>query len=117
MEIRAEAEVALKGPPHIISSNEQFPMHQDTETFDIECTAISIPKAKHVSWAFNGKLIDFDSDLGFSLREAYMPNGIKSTLTIEDNYLDYLGKYSCIVINAYGSDTLDILFREPSKFF
>lgn len=114
-EIRAEATVILKGPPKIISPNEQYPSNRDAENnFEIECTAISIPSANHVSWAYNGKLIDFDGDDGYSLRESYISNGIRSTLTIEENYIDYLGTYSCIVINSYGSDTLDILFREPS---
>lgn len=114
-EIRAEAQVSLKGPPRIISSNEQFAVTRDTNAIDIECVAISIPKANHVSWAFNGRLIELDNDVGYSLRESYVPYGIKSVLTIDENYLDYLGKYSCIVINGYGSDTLDILFKEPSR--
>lgn len=88
-----------------------------TNAFEIECVAISIPKAEHVSWAFNGKLIDFDADEGFTLRESYLPDGVKSTLTIEENHVDYFGKYSCIVINSYGSDTLEIFFTEPSEEF
>lgn len=138
-ELRAEATVSLKGPPKIISPNEQFPNTitvggllassplaadnprrsmsggGDSDAFEIECVAISIPKAEHVSWAFNGKLIDFDADEGFTLRESYRPDGVKSTLTIEENHVDYFGKYSCIVINSYGSDTLEIFFTEPSE--
>lgn len=132
----------MKGPPRIISPNEQFPSNSITlggllassstsagsgnprrptssinhDAFEIECVAISIPKAEHVSWAFNGKLIDFDADVGFTLRESYLSDGVKSTLTIAENHVDYFGKYSCIVINSYGSDTLEIFFTEPSKY-
>lgn len=145
-ELRSEATVSLKGPPKIISPNEQSPSSAsaatlggmlassstspgngntkrtasstsvvDNNAFEIECVAISIPKAEHVSWAFNGKLIDFDADEGFTLHESYLPDGVKSTLTIEENHVDYFGKYSCIVINSYGSDTLEIFFTEPRK--
>lgn len=111
-EISAEAMVILKGPPRILSPVEQYPV--DAETYEIECIAFSIPKAKHVSWAFNGVLIDLDKDLGFSLREEYLPEGIKSTLRIEENHSQHFGTYSCYVINKYGSDTLDIVFAEQS---
>lgn len=49
------------------------------------------------------------------MRESYIPNGVRSTLRIEENYRDFLGRYSCIVVNAYGSDSLEIVFRESSK--
>lgn len=116
-EIQAEAKIILKGPPKIISPNEQFPLDLPRDTYEIECSAISIPKAKHVSWAFNGRLIDFDREEGVSIRESYIVDGIRSVLTIEENHVDYMGKYSCIVINSYGSDTLEIVFTEPSKKF
>lgn len=112
-EISAEALVILKGPPKILSPAEQYPT--DEQTYEIECVAFSIPKAKHVSWAFNGILIDLDKDLGFSLREEYLPEGIKSTLRIEENLSQHFGTYSCFVINKYGSDTLDILFSRQSE--
>lgn len=121
MEIRAEAAVLLKGPPRIVSANEQFASTASTidgsdgEAVQLECVATSVPKAKHVSWAYNGKLIDFDVDMTFEMREAFIPNGVRSTLTLADDWHDYLGVYSCIVINAYGTDTLDIMFREPGN--
>lgn len=117
-EIRAEALVLLKGPPRIVSAAEQFAAGRDgtDEAVQLECVAESVPKANHVSWAYNGKLIDFDVDVAFEMREAFIPNGVRSTLTVEDDYREYLGLYSCIVINAYGSDTLDIMFREPGRF-
>lgn len=111
-EISAEALVTLKGPPKIISAAEQHPL--DAVTYEIECEAHSVPKAKHVSWAFNGVLIDMDKDLGFSLRQYEVPEGIRSILRIEENHFQYFGTYSCTVINKYGSDTLDIMFRKKS---
>lgn len=112
-EISSEALVILKGPPKIISRAEQHPL--DSETYEIECIAIAIPKAKHVSWAFNGVLIDADKDLEFSLRQDVHYDRIKSTLRIEENHSKYIGTYSCTVINKYGSDTLDIVFNERSE--
>lgn len=112
-EISAEALVILKGPPKIISPNEQHPLNG--QTYEIQCTAISIPKAKHVSWAFNGILIDMDRDLGFSLHQDVLHDRIKSTLRIEEHHRKYFGTYSCTVINKYGSATLDIVFSEQSE--
>ncbi|KAG4072903.1 hypothetical protein HA402_006583 [Bradysia odoriphaga] len=114
-EIQAEATVTIKGPPKIVSSNQQY-AHSNQQFDDIECSVHSIPKAKHISWAFNGKLIDINNDLRFSLREEVLDDGIKSILTIMENNFDYFGKYSCIVINSYGSDTLEIEFGEPRKY-
>ena len=113
-EISAEALVILKGPPKILSPTEQFPL--DSEAYEIECVAYSVPKAKHVSWAFNGVLIDLDKDLDFSLREEYLPEGIKSTLRFEEHHEQHFGTYSCFVINKYGSDTLDIVFTTQSMW-
>lgn len=127
-EIRAEALVLLKGPPRIVSASEQYAADGNAMSVDvdgdgagdgdavqIECVADSVPKANHVSWAYNGQLIDFDKDVAFEMREAFIPNGVRSTLTIAADYREHLGLYSCIVINAYGSDTLDIMFKEPGE--
>lgn len=112
-EISAEALVILKGSPKILSPSEQYPV--DADVYEIECLAISVPRAKHVSWAFNGVLIDLDKDVDFSLRQTATHDTIKSTLRIEENHLKYFGVYSCTVINKYGSDTLDILYMQRSK--
>lgn len=112
-EISAEALVILKGSPKILSPSEQYPV--DADVYEIECLAISVPKAKHVSWAFNGVLIDLDKDVDFSLRQTVTHDTIKSTLRIEENHLKYFGVYSCTVINKYGSDTLDISYMQRSK--
>lgn len=112
-EISAEALVILKGSPKILSPSEQYPV--DADVYEIECLAISVPKAKHVSWAFNGVLIDLDKDVDFSLRQTGTHDTIKSTLRIEENHSKYFGVYSCTVINKYGSDTLDILYMQRSK--
>lgn len=119
LEIRAEALVLLKGPPRIVSANEQFAAGRDGTAdgaVQIECVAQSVPKANHVSWSYNGELIDFDVDVAFEMRESFIPNGVRSTLTVADDYGRYLGLYSCIVVNAYGTDTLDIMFREPGEW-
>lgn len=113
-EISSEALIILKGPPKIISRSQQHPL--DEETFEIECVAITVPKAKHVSWAFNGVLIDTDkNNKGFSVQQDLLYDRIKSTLRIEKNHRKYFGTYSCTVINKYGSDTLNIVFSERSE--
>lgn len=112
-EISAEAAVILRGPPKILSSSEQHPV--DDDTYEVECRAQSVPRAKHVSWAFNGALIDLDTDTGFSLRQDLLYDGVKSTLRIEENHAKHFGVYSCTVINKYGSDTLHITFTSRSK--
>lgn len=119
-EIRAEALVLLKGAPRILSANEQYAasaaaVDEFGDSYDIECTAHSVPKAQHVSWTYNDKPINFAVDAAYSMREAYIANGVRSTLRVEENYRDFLGRYSCIVVNAYGSDSLDIVFRESSE--
>lgn len=111
-EISAEALVTLRGPPKITSSPTQYPL--DEETYEIECLAHSVPKVKHISWAFNGNTVDFDKNPAFSLRQFEQPDGIKSILHIEENHLDHLGTYTCTVVNKYGSDTLDISFSATS---
>lgn len=87
----------------------------DAEKYEIECEGHSVPKAKHVSWAFNGVLIDIDKDLDFSLRQFELPEGVKSILRIEENHLQHFGTYSCTVVNKYGSDTLNITFSQKSR--
>lgn len=88
----------------------------DDKIYEVECVAFAVPKAKHISWAFNGVLIDVDKDFEFSIREDMSYNHIKSILRIEKIHHKYYGTYSCTVINKYGSDTLDIVFNERSEY-
>lgn len=113
-EISAKAEIRLKGPPRIILNSQPFTISSYDQSIGLECCAISIPKATHVSWAFNGTLIDLGVDPNFSIQEMPISDGIKSILTIHSSYAEYFGKYSCIVINSFGSDTLDIIYSETS---
>lgn len=112
-ELSAEALLILKGPPHILSPSEQHPFNDDT--YEIQCKAVSVPPAKHVSWAFNGALIDPNKDESFSLRQELLHDGVKSTLRIDDNHSKFFGIYSCTVINKYGTTTMDITFSPNSK--
>lgn len=93
---------------------EQHPLGDGTH--ELKCVAITVPKAKHVSWAFNGVLIDVDKDLGFSLHEDILYDRIKSTLRIEEPHRKFFGTYSCTVINKYGTDTMEIIFNERSEY-
>lgn len=112
LEIIAEASVNLKGPPNILSETKQYPQ-TTTGKYQIECFAVSIPKANHITWSFNGKSINFENEINFSEISIYYPNGIKSILTIEnDNPISYFGHYNCIIINSYGSDMIEIIFNE-----
>lgn len=116
-EISAKAEIKLKGPPRIILNTQPFTISSNDQSIGLECSAISIPKATHVSWAFNGTLIDLGIDPNFSIQEMPISDGIKSILTIHSSYVEYFGIYSCIVINSFGSDTLDIVYSETSTSF
>lgn len=114
-EISAEALIILKGPPKILSHIDQYPA--DSDTHELECVAFAVPKAKHISWAFNGILIDVDKEFEYSIRENISHNYIRSVLHIEQVRPTNYGTYTCTVINKYGSDTLNIVFHERRKYF
>lgn len=112
-EISAEALIILKGPPKILSHIDQYPA--DATTHELECIAFAVPKAKHISWAFNGILIDVDKASEYTIRENNIShNHIKSVLHIEQVQQTNYGTYTCTVINKYGSDTVNIIFHERS---
>lgn len=112
-EIGAEASVYLKGPPEIKSSHRQFGISGDNVR--IECIAFSVPKARHVSWTFNGREINTSNDQDYSILEDPLPEGIKSTLIIRESHNKHFGRYNCTVVNDYGNDYLEIDLVSQSK--
>lgn len=112
-EIGEQATVYLKGPPAITSTKRQFGIPGDTSR--IECIAFSIPKARHVSWTYNGMSINSSSDENFSVLEDPLPYGIKSTLVIKESGTKHFGRYNCTVINDYGYDILEIELNGESR--
>jgi hypothetical protein len=105
-----QATIYLKGVPTITSSRRQFGV--PGENVQIECIAFSIPKARFVSWSFNGRDINnASSGYGndeYRIEESILPFGVKSTLVIEHSAAKHFGRYNCTVINDYGSDVLEI---------
>lgn len=112
-DIGEQATVYLKGPPTITSSRRQF--GTPGETIRVECIAFSIPKARHVSWTFNGRDINSTFEDDFSVHEDPLPFGIKSTLIVRLSALKHFGRYNCTVINDYGYDILEIELNGESK--
>ena len=111
-DIVEQAIVHLKGPPRITSARRQFGFAG--ESVSLECTAFSIPKARFVSWSFNGHDINNTSS-EFRIKEEILPYGIKSTLVIERSALKHFSHYNCSVINDYGSDILEIELNGGNK--
>lgn len=105
-EIKSAADVFLKSPPKITSSNQQFGLVGDT--MQLECSAISIPRARHISWSFHGREINGSSDPEFSILEETNDQGIKSTLIIRNSQTWHFDKYNCSVVNDYGTDVLQV---------
>lgn len=106
-EIKSEANVYVKQAPKIESPSKQYGAKGDT--LRLECIAFSVPKARHISWSFNGMEINTMSDRDFSiLEDPSSPRVIKSTLIIRDSQDWHFGKYNCTVVNDYGVDVLQI---------
>lgn len=105
-EIVSMAFMHLKGPPTITSPRRQYGIIGDTTR--IECVAFSVPKARHVSWTFNGREINTNNDQDYSILEEPMPEGIKSTLIIRESQSKHFGSYNCTVVNEHGNDILEI---------
>ncbi|XP_055841276.1 irregular chiasm C-roughest protein [Episyrphus balteatus] len=104
-EISSDAYVYLKGSPIITSSHYQYGLVGDTAR--IECYATSVPRARHVSWTFNGHEIS-ESGHDYSILVDAVPGGVKSTLIIRDSQSYHYGKYNCTVVNDYGNDVVEI---------
>uniref|UniRef100_A0A1A9WL55 Ig-like domain-containing protein n=1 Tax=Glossina brevipalpis TaxID=37001 RepID=A0A1A9WL55_9MUSC len=105
-EISADAYVYLKGSPLISSARVQYGLIGDTAR--IECFATSVPRARHVSWTFNGHEISSESGHDYSILVDAIPGGVKSTLIIRDSQSYHYGKYNCTVVNDYGNDVAEI---------
>lgn len=105
-EIGAEATIYLKRAPVIASASRQNGLIGDTA--QVHCVAFSVPKAKHVTWTFNGREINTSNDNNFSVLEDPLPEGVKSTLIIRESQAKHFGRYNCTVVNDYGSDYLEI---------
>ncbi|XP_017086203.1 irregular chiasm C-roughest protein [Drosophila eugracilis] len=105
-EISADAYVYLKGSPSISSQRTQYGLVGDTAR--IECFASSVPRARHVSWTFNGQEISSESGHDYSILVDAVPGGVKSTLIIRDSQAYHYGKYNCTVVNDYGNDVAEI---------
>ncbi|XP_034481026.1 irregular chiasm C-roughest protein [Drosophila innubila] len=105
-EISADAYVYLKGSPSISSQRFQYGLVGDTAR--IECFASSVPRARHVSWTFNGQEISSESGHDYSILVDAVPGGVKSTLIIRDSQTYHYGKYNCTVVNDYGNDVAEI---------
>lgn len=113
-EISAEAVIYLKGPPTITSQRRQFGIIGDNAR--IECVAFSVPRARHVSWTFNGREINTSTDQDYSILEEALPEGIKSTLIIRESQSKHFGRYNCTVVNDHGNDVLEIDLLAQSKY-
>lgn len=97
----------MKQAPKIESPSKQYGAKGDT--LRLECVAFSVPKARHISWSFNGIEINTMSDRDYSiLEDPSSPRLIKSTLIIRDSQDWHFGKYNCTVVNDYGVDVLQI---------
>ncbi|XP_011293010.2 irregular chiasm C-roughest protein [Musca domestica] len=105
-EISADAYVYLKGSPTISSARTQYGLMGDTAR--IECFATSVPRARHVSWTFNGHEISSEMGHDYSILVDAVPGGVKSTLIIRDSQSYHYGKYNCTVVNDYGNDVAEI---------
>ncbi|XP_030079936.1 irregular chiasm C-roughest protein [Drosophila hydei] len=114
-EISADAYVYLKGSPSISSPRSQYGLIGDTAR--IECFASSVPRARHVSWTFNGHEISSESGHDYSILVDAMPGGVKSTLIIRDSQTHHYGKYNCTVVNDYGNDVAEIQLQPKNMAF
>ncbi|EDV30005.1 uncharacterized protein Dana_GF19598 [Drosophila ananassae] len=115
-EIGAEATIYVKRAPIITSHKVQF--GGVGSRVKIDCLAFSIPKAEHILWSFEGKVINMssaDPDI-YIFEEHHLPEGVRAALIIRDSKASHFGKYNCTVMNSYGADSLVIsLLREPGN--
>ncbi|EDW81947.2 uncharacterized protein Dwil_GK25392 [Drosophila willistoni] len=105
-EISTDAYVYMKGSPSISSARTQYGLVGDTVRID--CSASSVPRARHVSWTFNGQEISSESGHDYSILVDAVPGGVRSTLIIRNSQAYHYGKYNCTVVNDYGNDVAEI---------
>lgn len=114
-EIGAEATVYVKRAPIITSHKVQFgPVGAKAK---IDCLAFSIPKAEHILWSYEGKIINMssaDPDT-YIFEEHHLPEGVRAALIIKESRSSHFGKYNCTVINSYGSASLVITLIPERK--
>lgn len=113
-EVGAEATVYMKGPPKIVSPKDQFGVPGDN--VHIDCTAFAVPPPLKVIWSYHGEEIYGDANKEYSVLEDPLSEGIKSTIVIRESKQNHFGTYNCTVLNAYGSDVLEITVN-PQKTF
>ncbi|XP_065094287.1 irregular chiasm C-roughest protein-like [Ochlerotatus camptorhynchus] len=106
-EIESMASLYLKGAPRIRSQRHQYGVVNDNS--QIQCEALSVPKAKHVIWTYNGLEINNEND--YTILENHQPEGVRSTLIINNSQKQHFGVYNCTVINEYGMDSIEIQFK------
>lgn len=114
-DIQAVATVYLKGPPTITSVRRQFGIVGDTAR--VECVAFSVPRARHVSWTFEGREINPGGmDADYAVLEEALPEGVRSTLVIRESGQRHFGRYNCTVVNDHGNDVIEIDLMAQSKY-
>lgn len=106
-EIEALSSLYLKGPPQIRSKRQQYGAVNDNS--QIQCEAVSVPKAKQIIWTYNGLEINNEND--YTILENHQPEGVRSTLIINNSQKQHFGVYNCTVINEYGMDSVEIEFK------
>lgn len=83
----------------------------------VQCIAISVPKADSVVWSYAGRDLNFSSNnTPFYRHEEYEPERVVSTVTLLDPVSAYFGDYNCTVTNAYGTDSAVIKLTTHGKF-
>lgn len=113
-DIQAVATVYLKGPPTITSARKQLAAIGDTAR--VECVAFSVPRARHVSWTFEGREINPGSmDVDYAVLEEALPEGVRSTLIIRESGQRHYGRYNCTVVNDHGNDVIEIDLEAESE--
>ncbi|XP_059484778.1 irregular chiasm C-roughest protein-like [Neocloeon triangulifer] len=108
-DIKAEAQVYLKGPPDIISRLTQY--GSVGETVKLECVVFSVPRPDRVAWSRNGREVHAALDPDVTINEEPLPEGIKSTLVIRGAQSMHFGAYNCSASNAFGTDVAEINLR------
>ncbi|XP_058063827.1 irregular chiasm C-roughest protein-like [Anopheles bellator] len=105
-DIEAAAAIYLKGAPAIRSPRQQTGAVNDNA--QIQCDAVSVPRARQVLWTYNGLEVNNEND--YTILENHSPEGVRSTLIINNSQRQHFGVYNCTVLNEYGADSLEIEF-------
>ncbi|XP_071544918.1 irregular chiasm C-roughest protein-like isoform X2 [Panulirus ornatus] len=98
-DLQGRLRVLVKGPPTIVSAEEQQGRMGDTVT--LECSTVSIPSPIRITWTYNGREIDL-SDPRYEVVEDEQEEGLRNILVIHDADSQDFGAYNCSVVNEYG---------------